>query len=277
MTGKHPIPALGNRVLIDPEARLTILRDSAGDVTGEVVRPIEMLDGNGERWFGPRAPYPFVRAIVTGYYFADESEHDGLLDDPGSVKGILYVSPTAQVIAAPLDAILMDLGDQPFPPESGPPEADETGITRDGLRRAYLPLYTSAIQPLLILELVNLRREILQAFNVPNADEIHWITGGDDRLWAERSEAGWSIYTGYAAPFQEVTYRSGPLDAPPSILGPTDSTAYRFFRLVNNAFVNDAALYLPQNLGLLHVYGDGVVPLRVAAHWSDDFLNEIHP
>lgn len=121
------IPAQFNNILIDPNAWLTILEDPDGTPTNEVIRPIDRLNETGEQCFGLGAPYPFVRAIVTGYHLTDGGGTDVLFyDDPASVIGVTYRTTAGYLIVAPLEAIVRDLGDEPFPLGSGP--SDDDGV-----------------------------------------------------------------------------------------------------------------------------------------------------
>lgn len=224
----------------------------------------------GGQLFGPGGIYPYVRAIVSGFYFAADDENDPLFDeDPGSVVGIIYISPTQQIVKAPLEAIIQDLGDEPFPPESGPLIHDEITPRHNGLRRAYIPIYTDAIKPFKVLEIESLRKDILEAFAVPDVAEVHWIHDSGIIFWAEKDAGGWSSYI---AGRGQVMYWSGDLLDPPAHLYSAEQVIWAFFQSINHDLFWLSVSSPEINSGRLEIYCANSVPLRREAVWLDDFL-----
>lgn len=270
MSRECPIPALGNRVLIDPEATLIILSDPDGNPINEIVRPIEVCDADGARLFGPGTTYPFVRAIVSGFYFAADDASDPLFEeDPETVIGIIYISPTQQIVKAPLEAIIQDLGEEPFPPKSEPSIHDEIFPRHEGLRRAYIPIYTDIVKPFKVLEIESLRKDIIDAFAVPDAAEVHWIHDSGIIFWAEKDAGGWSTYI---AGRGEVLYWSGDLLDPPAHLYSAEQVIWAFFQSINHDLFWLSVSSPEINSGRLEIYRTNSVPLRREAILLEDFL-----
>lgn len=266
----RPIPAHFNRILIDPEAELIVVSDVFGNPVNETFRPADEKDADGLPVFGPSGRYRSLRAHVVEYYLnKDGSRQARHYKDASEVLGVTILGPEGHTVAVPLNAIVQDLGDDPFPTDSGPAMDDEEAVDLYGYRLFWSPVYDHpAPEPCVVLDVQAAR--IKEAFGHPTASEVHWVrAGGRTKVWAEKSKTGWSVYSQLG---EHGVYWSGPLTNPSALMGAEYDAAGDLFRLINNVLVGEASTGCSEDLGVLHVYERANLPRKEPVTWEESYL-----
>jgi hypothetical protein len=250
-----------SRVVIDPSASLIVVDPSLSDGLPPIFCPIDLVDSNGNPWFGPYTPFPIILGIVMTNHRARDT-----------VLCAVTVKHENLLVEVPLTAIQRVLGpDEDMPEATGPASIHPIAMRIFGLCKAETPIIPPEHPTLATLEINALPRDVRKAFAMADAAEILWHYRNAVFVWAERGPKGWSVYRNI---FGSIIYWSGPNLSPPALYGTCVDPAYDMFRLINNILVGEASLDPDalDDLGQLIILGDNHRAPRLEAEWDESFL-----